>query len=180
MTLNWRENKKMPESSTLSDEKHTAWPGRFIVRAEINYRDRRGRQSSMQVTTFQRELTREQVDALLLPLGFDPVMSGYHFLVSQARDTYSQEEAEALVAYLNTRKGTSAFMKTANLPTPNVMGASAIPSLPSFKDGAIYRYYTEPGYPLSFRVESINIKTYLYMARLFNEFHDFHEKRETG
>ena len=60
------------------------------------------------------------------------------------------------------------------------MGASAIPTLPSFRDGLVYRLFTERGYDLPFKVEAINIKTYLYMARLVNELRQALDKNTTG
>jgi len=170
----------MTETLQLVDDSTTAWPERYNVRAEVTYRDRRGNHSRMQVIAFQRDMTREQADELLAALGFNPAMKGYHYLVSQAKDTFSLEEADALVNYLNSRKGTLARMQPARLPSENTMGASAIPTLPSFKDGAIYRYHTEPGYPLKFRVESINMRIYLYMARLAREFQGLDNDEKAG
>lgn len=145
------------------------WPGRFQVRAEVSYRDRRGKTASMHIITFQPEMLEEEIAALLAPLGYIPGVAGYNRIASQAKDTFSQEQVEQLLTYLETRRGTKARMQQAPLPTPTLIGASAIPALPSFRDGTVYCIYLEPGYKLPFKVESINVKTYISMARLFQE-----------
>jgi hypothetical protein len=73
------------------------------------------------------------------------------------------------VRYLNAREGTTAQRSEARLPAPGVIGASAITILPSFRDGFVYRLFTERGYNLPFKAEAINVKTYLNIARLSNE-----------
>lgn len=145
------------------------WTGRYQVRAEVSYRDRKGRPGSMHIITFQPDMPVAEVSALLEPLGFTPESVAYKRLVSQARDTFSKEQAEELAVYLDGRRGTQARISPAPLPSPALIGASAIPSLPSFRDGVVYRLHLEPGYRLPFKVESINIKTYIAMAKLFQE-----------
>jgi hypothetical protein len=146
-----------------------AWPARYNVKAEISYHSRRGKSGVMQVITYQPEMSKEEYTAILAAVGVNPGSQAWTRFVSQAKDTFSYEQATALVAYLNSRQGTSAYLREAKYPTPAIMGASAIPTLPSFRDGQVYRLYTERGYSLPFKVEAINTKTYLYMARLFSE-----------
>lgn len=146
------------------------WLGRYTVRAEVNYRGRHGKAGTMQVITYQSAIPDDEVILILEPLGFNRKQEGWTHLVSQARDTFTKEQAEVLVNYLNSRQGTTAYMKLVYKPLPVLMGASAISSLPSFRDGIVYRLYTERGYNLPFKVEAVNMKTYLYMARLFTEF----------
>jgi hypothetical protein len=145
------------------------WPERYTVRAEINYRDRRGKSATLQVTHFQPDMSEEESGKLLFQLGYTPGVEGYKNLLSQAKDTFSKKQAEALVNYLNKRKGTRAYLKPALKPFPAVIGASAIPSLPSFRDRSIYRLELEPGYDLDFKVDAINMKTYINLAHLFQE-----------
>jgi hypothetical protein len=154
------------------DTSRELWPGRYTVKAEITYRDRKGKVSTMHVIHFQPEMDDEEVKALLVPLGYAPGAKEYRYLASQARDTFSQEQAEALVAYLNRRKGTTASMKPAQIPLPALMGASAVPLLPSFRDRSVYKLHLEAGYDLNFKVEAINIKTFISMAHLFREFRE--------
>ncbi len=123
----------------------------------------------MHVIAFQPDMPEAEVASLLEPLGFMPGSEGYKQLTSQARDTFSHDQAEELAAYLDGRRGTRARIAPAPLPSPGFIGASAIPSLPSFRDGVVYRLHLEPGYRLPFRVESVNIKTYIAMAKLFQE-----------
>lgn len=149
--------------------KFETWPGRFNVRAEIRYSSRRKVSGIMQVTVYQPDMPEEEFVAVLAEVGFTPEDNGWVSLVSQAKDTFSLEQSEALVIYLNSREGTTALWTSARLPTPGIIGASAIPALPSFRDGFVHRLYTERGYTLPFKVEAINTKTYIHMARLYNE-----------
>jgi len=145
------------------------WPDRYSVRAVITYRARRGKTATMQVITYQPDMPDQEIQEILENAGYTPVEADWLNLVSQARDTFSLPQAESLVTYLTSKPGTTAIMKPAAKPHPLINGASMIPLLPSFRDGIVYRYYTERGYPLPFKVEAINMKTYLYMSRLFRE-----------
>ncbi len=146
------------------------WPGRFLVRAEISYHDRRGKTSIRHMIHFQPDMSAEEIAALLQPLGFSPDDENYRYLASQAKDTFSQAQAEALVVYLNKRKGTRAYMKPANRPVPQLVGASAIPSLPSLRERSVYKLHLERGYQLGFKVEAVNMKVFINMAFLLREF----------
>lgn len=148
------------------------WPGRYTVKAEITYRDRKGKVSSLHVIHFQPEMDDEEVKTLLEPFGYAPGVEEYRYLASQARDTFSLEQAEALVAYLTQRKSTTAYMKPAGIPLPSLMGASAVPLLPSFRDRNVYKLHLEPGYDLDFKVEAVNMKVFIGMAHLFYEFRE--------
>mgnify|MGYP001113244084 CR=1 FL=1 len=154
-----------------SSASRQGWPGRYNVRAEVRYQPRRGaRAGVMQVIAFQPEMSDAEVRDLLEPLGYTPDEPGYRHLAGQARDTFSHPQAEALVAYLSRRAGTSAGMLPANLPLPVLMGASEIPLLPSFRDGSVYRLYTERGYDLPFKAVTVNMKTFIALAHLYSEF----------
>ena len=99
------------------------WPGRYNVRAEVIYHQRRGARSGvMQVIAFQPEMTDDEVCSLLGSLGYTPESPGFQHLAGQARDTFSQPQAEALVAYLSQSTGTTAHMLPANLPLPVLIG----------------------------------------------------------
>jgi hypothetical protein len=148
----------------------TTWPGRFNVRAEIRYRSRRKGAGVMQVILYQPALPEADCADILADAGFVSGNEAWSSLVSQAKDTFSFAESEALVNYLNTREGTSAHRYAAKLPTPGLIGASAIPTLPSFRDGIVDRLHTQRGYSLPFKVEAVNVKIYLHMTRLYNEF----------
>lgn len=169
----------IPELTTPSPERRAIWPGRFLVRADISYRDRRGKSSTLQVIHFQPDMTEKEAGDLLDLLGISPNTKELRNLVSQTRDTFSNEQAEALVAYLHKRRGTRAYAKPAYVPLPDQMGASAIPNLPSLRDRTVYKLYLEPGYDLDFRVEAVNIKVYINMAHLFREFKE-HETPSNG
>lgn len=145
------------------------WPDRYSVRAVITYRARRGKTATMQVITYQPDMPDQEIHEILESAGYPPGEADWLNLASQARDTFSLPQAESLVTYLTSKPGTTAIMKPAAKPHPLINGASMIPLLPSFRDGIVYRYYTERGYPLPFKVEAINMKTYLYMSRLFRE-----------
>ena len=171
MTILIEENDNQPSQAGI-------WPGRYAVRAEVRYQPRRGaRAGVMQVIIFQPEMSAEEVQALLEPLGYTPDSPGYRHLAGQARDTFSLPQAEALAAYLAKRPGTTPSMQPARLPLPVLIGASEIPALPSFRDGSVYRLYTERGYDLPFKAVTLNMKTYIALARLYSEFRQ-HERAE--
>jgi predicted TIM-barrel fold metal-dependent hydrolase len=107
------------------------------VRAEIRYRSRRKGAGVMQVILYQPALTVEDCSAFLAEVGFTTEAAEWTSLVSQAKDTFSDAESAALVRYLNAREGTTAQRGEARLPAPVVIGASAIPTLPSFRDGFV-------------------------------------------
>ena len=155
------------------------WPGRYQVRAEITYRDRRGKPSTLQVIHFQPDMTDDEALTLLVPLGIIPETKDFHHFVSQARDTFSSDQAEALVAYLNRRKGTHGVVKPAHVSLPGLLGASAITKLPSLRDRSVYKLYLEPDYNLDFRVEAVNIKVNIHLARFFREIKE-HENFANG
>lgn len=148
------------------------WTGRYTVKAEVTYRDRKGKISTLHVIHFQPEMGDEEVTALLRPFGYTPEIKQFRYLASQARDTFSLEQAEALVAYLNRHKGTTAYLRTAGIPLPALMGASAIPLLSSFRDRSVYKLHLEAGYDLDFKVEAVNMKTFIGMAHLLGEFRE--------
>ncbi len=154
------------------------WTGRYNVRAVVSYRDRKGRSGLMQVITFQPFLSKLEALNLLESLDIHADMEGMMYYLSQVRDTFTMEQADLLVSYLNQRKGNQGVMRPANLPVPNLMGASAIPNLPSFRDRSIYKLYLEPGYCLEFKVSAINVKTYIAMAHLFREFKEQEMKED--
>ena len=159
----------LQESVKNLPEEVPGWTGRYSVRAVIAYRGRHNKAGTMQVITYQPEMPQEEILDVLQSAGYKPGADNWLNLVSQAKDTFSLTQAEALVAYLNSRPGTTAVMKPAGIPHPLMCGASMIPLLPSFRDGIVYRYYTERGYSLPFKVEAINTKTYLLLSRLFRE-----------
>ncbi len=165
-----------PINSTRVHTQPQTWPERYNVRAEVRYQQRRAaRAGVMQVIAFQPEMSAEEVHALLEPLGYTCDSPGYQHLAGQARDTFSLPQAEALAAYLSRRPGTTARVLPASLPLPVLLGASEVPSLPSFRDGIVYRLYTERGYDLPFKAVTLNMKTFIAMARLFSEFRGYEQ-----
>jgi len=164
------------KTNILEPDQKLHWPRRFNVRAEVRYQPHRGaRAGVMQVVAFQPEMQDEEVRALLIPLGYTSDTPGYRHLAAQARDTFSLPQAEALTAYLNRRPGTAAYLLPANLPLPVLIGASEVLSLPSFRDGSVYRLYTERGYDLPFKVVTLNMKTFIALSRLYNELRQHEE-----
>lgn len=153
-------------------EDQDLWQGRYLVRAEITYRDHKGKAATLQVIHFQPEMSADEVFALLQPLGFVKGTEEYRYLASQAKDTFSAGQAEALVDFLNRRRGTYAYIKPAQKPRPALMGASALPFLPSFRDRSIYKVHLEPGYDLPIKVEAVNMKIFISMAHLIKEFRE--------
>ena len=94
------------------------WPGRYYVDAD--YPDGKMR-------LFQPEREEEEVRELLEPYGFTPESEEYLYIKSQAEETFTEEQADKLIAFMESFKDTKAEKSPAIKPTENSIGVGAFP-----------------------------------------------------
>ena len=130
-------------------KKRELWPGRYTVVAKVEEMPHRGNKyKDVWLMLFREEMSEEEVKALLEPLGVTPKVEMYQYLVSQAEETFTEQQADELIAYLETYNGTKATKKPAKKPENGYMGVGAI----AVGGGQeFYMLSTEPHYNLSFK-----------------------------
>jgi len=94
------------------------WPGRYMVRAD--YPDGK-------MILFQNDMTVEQARELLEPLGFSPDDEKNPYIQSLAEETFTEEEADKLIAFMESFKDTKAEKVPALKPTEGGIGVGALP-----------------------------------------------------
>jgi len=94
------------------------WPGRYYVDAD--YPDGKMR-------LFQPEMEEEEVRELLEPYGFTPDNLNYLYIKSQAEETFTEEQADKLIAFMESFKDTKAEKVPALKPTEGGIGVGALP-----------------------------------------------------
>ena len=94
------------------------WPGRYYVDAD--YPDGKMR-------LFQPEMEEEEVRELLEPLGFTPDNLNYLYIKSQAEETFTEEQADKVIAFMESFKDTKAEKRPALKPTEAGLGVGALP-----------------------------------------------------
>ena len=118
------------------------WPGRYYV--EADYPDG-------YMMLFQPEMTEEEARELLEPLGFTPDDEDYLRVKSQAQETFTEEQADKVIAFMESFKGTKAEKRPALKPTEAGLGVGALPV------GGDDGFYTLDGadeYGLDIKVEA--------------------------
>ncbi len=142
------------DKNNLKDgqEERELWPGRYYVKAAVDeWSHRGGIYEDVYLNLFQSQMPEEEAKALLEPLGFTSEMEDYLYIVSQAEQTFTEQQADELIAYLEAHKGTDAWKEPAEKPVENGIGFGAIP-VGGPQD--CYMLYKEDGYNLSFRAEA--------------------------
>jgi hypothetical protein len=135
---------KAPETSL--------WPGRYFVTAMVQeYMHRNYIFKDVEMTIFQWDMPQEEAISLLEPLGFTPGSSGdwWQYAISQAEETFSEEQAKELIQFLEQYPGTQVDIKPATMPIEHGIGVGAI-SVGGFSD--FYLFFEEAGYSLGFKV----------------------------
>jgi hypothetical protein len=128
------------------------WPGRYFITATVKeYMHRNYIFKDVEMTIFQWDMPEEEAISLLEPLGFTPGSSGdwWQYAISQAEETFSEEQAKELIPFLEQYPGTQVDIKPANKPVEHGIGVGAI-SVGGFSD--FYAFFEEPGYSLGFKV----------------------------
>lgn len=99
-------------------EEMELWPGRYTVSAD--YPDG-------YMKLFQPEMTDEEARELLEPLGFTPEdEEEYLYIKSQAEETFTEEQADKLIAFMESFKDTKAEKKPAHKPKAGYAGVGSL------------------------------------------------------
>jgi hypothetical protein len=117
------------KNSGTGQEEQELWPGRYRAGAKVDNWKHRGHIYEDQIMTlFQVDMGDEEAKALLEPFGFTPEKDGedYPYLVSQVEETFTEDQADELIAYLETLEGTTAWKKPAYKPIKGHAGAGAM------------------------------------------------------
>ncbi len=128
------------------------WQGRYFVTAMVKeYMHRNYIFKDVEMTIFQWDMPEEEAIRLLEPLSFTPSSSGdwWQYAISQAEETFSEEQAKELIPFLEQYPGTKVDIKPATIPIEHGIGVGAI-SVGGFSD--FYVFFEEPGYSLGFKV----------------------------
>ena len=135
--------------------KGNLWSGRYWVHAIVERWPDRGLIWKDQRLDLFQELSEEECKALLEPLGFasDMDRGEYLNLVSQVKDTFTEEQADELIAYLEGHKSVGTKAWKAPAPKPEI-GFLGITALPIGGHDDIYRLCDEPNYDLSFKAQA--------------------------
>lgn len=117
------------DKNNLKDgQERELWPGRYYVDADIDKLMHRGHiYKDVLIQLFQTGISEEEIKALLEPLGFNPDMEDYDYVVSQAEETFTEEQADELIAYLEKEEGITARKTQAYKPADGFMGIGANP-----------------------------------------------------
>jgi hypothetical protein len=137
-------------SNKVVDEQkeRDVWPGRYYVYATAErfpYRRTIYKNVSLILHQFMKP---EEVDALLEPFGFGKEDEAYQFIASQVEQTFTKEQADLLIAYLENHDGTKAWKEPATKPLEGYMGVGAIPSGVGHSH---YDLHEESSYNLGFK-----------------------------
>jgi len=148
----------MSEQNHLSESKQPKrdlWLGRFWVYAIVQRWSDRGYIWKDQRLDLFQYMSDEESGALLESLGFasDMDRGEYLYLVSQVLDTFTEEQADELIAYLENHRsaGTKAWKESATKPHIGAIGITAVP-IGGHDD--IYTLCDEPNYDLRFKAEA--------------------------
>lgn len=121
---------EVPDTQTTivyGQEKAEIWNGRFYVEGTIPEHETRGViHKNIPVALFHVEMTEEELKELLEPLGFTSEMENYSYVCSYAEETFSIEQAQELLLYLEN-EGVSARIRVATKPDKDIIGFGALP-----------------------------------------------------
>ena len=146
------ERAKKDEGEMIKAPETSPWPGRYFVTAKVEeYMHRNYIFKEVEMTIFQWDMPEEEAISLLEPLGFTPGSSGdwWQYAISQAEETFSEEQAKELIPFLEQYPGTKVDIKPATMLIEHGIGVGAI-SVGGFSD--FYVFFEEPGYSLGFKV----------------------------
>ena len=129
------------------------WPGRYIVEGSIEQMTDRGHiYKDVWMKLFRHEMPEGEIRSLLKSIGYtDSVIRGYEQdIISQVEDTFTEEQADQLIAYLKKYKNPEikAWKKKAEKPKGGYVGTTAIPA--GVETGWI-QLSEQEGYDLDFK-----------------------------
>jgi len=118
------------------------WLGRYKVRAY--YPDG-------EMWLYRADMTEEEARELLEPLGLNPCDEKNPYIKGLAEETFTEEEADKVIAFMDSFKDTKAEKRPAVKPTEGSIGAGDYPA--GGWDG-FYILHAQEGYDLPFKVEA--------------------------
>lgn len=110
-------------------EEKMIWPGRFRVMAKVDQWKHEGQIYQDQIMTlFQVEMDENESTPLLEAIGFTPEKDNedYPYLLSQVEETFTEKQADQLIAFLETLEDTTAWKEPAHKPIKGHAGAGAM------------------------------------------------------
>lgn len=138
------------DSSTGQEEKDL-WVGRYRIGAKVDNWKHKGTIYEDQIMSlFQVDMDQEESKALLETFGFTPEKDGedYPYLVTQVEATFSEEQADELIAYLENLEGTTAWKKPAYKP---IKGHAGPGSMAVGGSCDFYMFSEDSNYSLDFK-----------------------------
>jgi hypothetical protein len=117
------------KGSSTDQEVKDLWLGRYRVGAKVDNWKHKGMVYEDQVMSlFQVNMDADETKALLETFGFTPEKDGedYPYLVTQVEATFTEEQADELIAYLETLEGTTAWKKPAYKPIKGHAGPGSM------------------------------------------------------
>ncbi len=155
----------MTESNSWKESQEEGiWPGRYLVKAKVKAWSHNGViYRNVGLKLFRADMEEDEIRSLLEPLGFKPDKEDteYLYLMSYAEDTFSEEQADKLIAYLEGHDGTQAWKEPAEKPEPNdpedednVIRWAGISAIVSGMRQGHYPLYKEDSYNLDFKAEA--------------------------
>jgi hypothetical protein len=128
------------------------WPGRYYVSAEKKrWPHRGGVYRDVEILLFQPKMPVEELKALMESLGLSLELPGGSYIISQIEQTFTGQQADELIAYLEEHDGTKAWKEPAYKPIENGIGLGFYP-VGGPTD--FYKLHMEEGYNLSFKAEA--------------------------
>ena len=133
--------------NTQTEDSGKIWPGRFTVHAIVNHFPFDGYiYENVKLGLFRTDMSDEEAMLLFLEdLCLDP---DGPYMLSNAFDTFTKQQAEELVKYLENYPETKAYMEPATIPSVRQCGVSALPY------GEHIDFRKAPDYNLDFTVSA--------------------------
>lgn len=154
------------DNSKQEGQEVSVWPGRYWIRAKVErWPHKGGIYGGVELKLFQVDISEQEVKALLEPLGliYDMENEEYPYIKSQVAETFTEEQADQLIAWLEEIKdGVKAWKDPALKPGGEGMGVGAIAV--GVGDG-FYMMDHMDGYDLPFKVWAyydLDSSEYLY------------------
>jgi len=140
------------DNSKQEGQEVSVWPGRYWIKVTVKrWPHGGGIYREVDLLPFRPDVSEEEARTLLEPLGYKHDMEDrdYAYAISQAVETFTEEEADRLISWLVERIGVKAWKEPALKPREGFVGVGTIAVGGS--DG-FYMLDKIEGYDLPFRV----------------------------
>jgi hypothetical protein len=152
--LNNERETEMKKSLNNGSKERELWPGRYYVFAIVKkFEDIGNIYKNVLFTIFQNEMPEDEAISLLKPFGFTPDDEYWMYEKSYAEETFSAEQANELIPFLEGYRDTKAYLKPASKPSPKHGEIlSGVGCLAVGGGSEFYMFSNTPGYSLSIKV----------------------------